>query len=91
MENVAENLDRVRAQISEATKKSGRSADDVELVAISKTHEAEKELGCGLPTTLDNFGARNTDKLLLSYGPVCQHLIKASSQNAQWQDPEIWA
>jgi PLP dependent protein len=42
MENVAENLERVRAQISDAAKKSGRSLNDVELVAISKTHEAEK-------------------------------------------------
>jgi pyridoxal phosphate enzyme (YggS family) len=42
MENVGENLERVRAQIAEAAKKSDRSADDLELVAISKTHEAEK-------------------------------------------------
>jgi hypothetical protein len=42
MENVAENLERVRAQISEAVKRSGRSPDELELVAISKTHEAEK-------------------------------------------------
>jgi len=42
MENVAENLERVRAQIGEAAKKSGRRLDDIELVAISKTHEAEK-------------------------------------------------
>lgn len=42
MENVAENLERVRAQIAEAAKKSGRSVGTIELVAISKTHEAEK-------------------------------------------------
>jgi PLP dependent protein len=42
MENVAENLDRVLAQIAETTKKSGRNAADITLVAISKTHEAEK-------------------------------------------------
>jgi pyridoxal phosphate enzyme (YggS family) len=42
MENVAENLERVRAQIAEATTKAGRAIEDVELVAISKTHEAEK-------------------------------------------------
>ena len=42
MENIAENLERVRAQIIEAAKKSRRSTDDIELVAISKTHEAEK-------------------------------------------------
>jgi hypothetical protein len=42
MENVAENLERVQTQIAEAARKSGRSASDIELVAISKTHEAEK-------------------------------------------------
>lgn len=42
VENVAENLERVRAQIAEAAKKAGRALEDIELVAISKTHEAEK-------------------------------------------------
>jgi pyridoxal phosphate enzyme (YggS family) len=42
MEPIAENLERVRTQIGEAAKKSGRSVGDIELVAISKTHEAEK-------------------------------------------------
>jgi hypothetical protein len=42
VQNVAENLERVRAQIAEAAKKAGRAVDDIELVAISKTHEAEK-------------------------------------------------
>ena len=42
MTAVAENLSRVREQIAEAAVKSGRSADDVELVTITKTHPAEK-------------------------------------------------
>lgn len=42
VEQIAENLERVRSQIADAAKKSGRSLDDIELVAISKTHEAEK-------------------------------------------------
>src|SRR5262245_30580075 len=42
MSSIAENLGRVREQIASATAKSGRSADDVELVAITKTHPAEK-------------------------------------------------
>jgi PLP dependent protein len=42
MPSIAENLERVRAQIAQAAAKAGRSSDDVELVAISKTHEAEK-------------------------------------------------
>ena len=42
MENVAENLERVRAQIAAAAQRTGRALEDIELVAISKTHEAEK-------------------------------------------------
>jgi pyridoxal phosphate enzyme (YggS family) len=42
MENVAGNLERVLRQIGEAAAKSGRILADIELVAISKTHEAEK-------------------------------------------------
>jgi len=39
---IADNLDRVRSQIAAASEKSNRRIEDVELVAISKTHEAEK-------------------------------------------------
>jgi pyridoxal phosphate enzyme (YggS family) len=39
---VAENLERVREQITQAAVKADRSASDVELVAITKTHPAEK-------------------------------------------------
>jgi pyridoxal phosphate enzyme (YggS family) len=42
MEQIAENLERVRSQIANAAKKSGRLLDDIELVAISKTHDARK-------------------------------------------------
>ena len=42
MSSIAENLDRVREQIATSAAKSGRSADDVELVAITKTHPADK-------------------------------------------------
>src|SRR6266404_6741423 len=42
MPSIAENLERVREQIAQAAAKAGRSVDDIELVAISKTHEAAK-------------------------------------------------
>src|SRR5437867_10350335 len=42
MSSIADNLEGVRAQIAQAAAKAGRSVDDVELVAISKTHEAAK-------------------------------------------------
>jgi pyridoxal phosphate enzyme (YggS family) len=42
MSSIAENLEHVREQIAQAAMKSGRSPDEVELVAITKTHPAEK-------------------------------------------------
>jgi len=39
---IAHNLELVRARIAEAAGKSGRSADDVQLVAVSKKQDAEK-------------------------------------------------
>jgi pyridoxal phosphate enzyme (YggS family) len=41
MSSIAENLDRVREQIVSAAAKVGRAADEIELVAITKTHPAE--------------------------------------------------
>src|SRR5499427_6020948 len=41
MSSIGDNLDRVREQISTAAAKSGRKSNDVELVAITKTHPAE--------------------------------------------------
>jgi PLP dependent protein len=38
---IEENVERVRARISEAARRAGRSADEVQLIAISKTHPAE--------------------------------------------------
>lgn len=42
MPSIAENLDCVREQIARAAAKVGRTASDIELVAITKTHPAEK-------------------------------------------------
>jgi pyridoxal phosphate enzyme (YggS family) len=42
MSEVGKNLERVRAQIREAAGKAGREAEDVQLIAISKTHDAER-------------------------------------------------
>ncbi len=42
MTSIAENLERVREQIAQAAAKVGRAPGEVELVAITKTHAAEK-------------------------------------------------
>jgi len=42
MTSIAENLERVREQIAQAAAKADRLVDEIELVAITKTHPAEK-------------------------------------------------
>src|SRR6266699_4243612 len=42
MDSIAENLAHVRGQLAQAAAKSGRDGSSVELVAVSKTHDAEK-------------------------------------------------
>jgi PLP dependent protein len=42
MVSIAENLERVREQITQAAAKAGRLLNEIELVAITKTHPAEK-------------------------------------------------
>src|SRR5438094_7964841 len=42
MSSIAENLERVREQIAQAAAKVGRAVDEIELGAISKTHDAAK-------------------------------------------------
>jgi pyridoxal phosphate enzyme (YggS family) len=39
---IGENLERVRSEIADAAQKSGRLPHEIELIAISKTHDAEK-------------------------------------------------
>jgi len=42
MNSIAKSLEAVREQIAQAAAKAGRAPDEIELVAISKTHDAEK-------------------------------------------------
>jgi PLP dependent protein len=42
MNSIAENLQRVREQMAQAAVKVGRPVEEIELVAITKTHPAEK-------------------------------------------------
>src|SRR6201993_2695841 len=42
MNSIAESLERVREQIAQAAARAGKVAEEIELVAITKTHPAEK-------------------------------------------------
>jgi len=45
MQEIAANLERVQARIATAAEKSGRSPNEIELVAVTKTHPAETVQG----------------------------------------------
>ena len=42
MSDIAENLEHVRERIAQSAAKAHRNIDDIELVAVSKTHDAER-------------------------------------------------
>jgi PLP dependent protein len=42
MNSIAENLERVRDQVAQAAARAGRAVEEIELVAITKTHPAGK-------------------------------------------------
>ena len=42
MDSIAENLERVHDEVAQAAAKAGRAVEEIELVAITKTHAAEK-------------------------------------------------
>ena len=42
MVSIAENLERVRDEVAQAAAKAGRAVEEIELLAITKTHAAEK-------------------------------------------------
>jgi len=42
MNSISENLERVREQVARAAAKVGRVGGEIELVAVTKTHPAEK-------------------------------------------------
>jgi pyridoxal phosphate enzyme (YggS family) len=57
MSNLAANLSLVRTRIERSAARAGRSADEIKLVAVSKTHPAavvSKAIGCGATTFGEN-------------------------------------
>lgn len=63
---IAENLDKVKEKIAEASRKSGRNNEDVTLIAVSKTKPVEMvmqayELGCR------HFGENKVQELVDKY------------------------
>ena len=42
MENIRENIESIRMRIADAAKRAGRDADDIKLIAVTKTVDVDK-------------------------------------------------
>lgn len=75
--SIAGNIERVREIIAEAAEKSGRSADDVLLLAVTKLHTPE-EMNEAVASGITDIGENKVQEVLAKYDsvePVRWHLI----------------
>ena len=75
--SIAGNIERVREIIAEAAEKSGRSADDVLLLAVTKLHEPS-EMNEAIDAGATDIGENKVQEILAKYDkvkPVRWHLI----------------
>ena len=82
---IANNIERVKKRVEQACLKSGRSPEEVIIVAVSKTHPVEKVVeafNCGLKVFGENRvqEAREKFKFLKDY-PIEWHLIGHLQKN----------
>ena len=42
MENIRENIESIRKRIADAAKRAGRDADEIKLIAVTKTVDVDK-------------------------------------------------
>ena len=74
---IEEKLDEVREKIREAAEKSGRRAEEITLVAVTKTHGAE-EINRAIDAGVTDIGENKVQEILEKYElvkPVRWHLI----------------
>lgn len=77
MEDIRKNLDKVNAQIKETAENCGRSADDVLLVAVSKTRTPE-EINIAVDAGVTDIGENKVQEIMDKYDavkPVKWHMI----------------
>ncbi len=77
MEDIRGNLDKIRAQIREAAESCGRSADDVLLVAVSKTRTPE-EINTAIDAGVTDIGENKVQEIMDKFDdvkPVKWHMI----------------
>ncbi|MEM9017325.1 MAG: YggS family pyridoxal phosphate-dependent enzyme [Verrucomicrobiota bacterium] len=82
--SIAENLEQVRAEVSEAAQRSGRTADDVTLIAVSKTWPVEiieEAVAAGHRVFGENKVQEVVEKVPAMRGDLDWHLIGHLQKN----------
>lgn len=77
MEDIRANLSKIRGQIREAAESCGRTADDVLLVAVSKTRTPE-EINIAIDAGVTDIGENKVQEIMDKYDavkPVKWHMI----------------
>lgn len=77
MEDITGNLAKVNGQIKEAAERCGRSADDILLVAVSKTR-APEEINIAIDAGVTDIGENKVQEIMDKYDaikPVRWHMI----------------
>ena len=77
MEDIKKNLDVIRGEIAETAQQCGRSADDVLLVAVSKTRTPE-EINVAIDAGVTDIGENKVQEIMDKFDavkPVKWHMI----------------
>ena len=75
---IAENLEQIHRNISAAAARSGRSAEDIRLVCVSKNRtpeEISQAIACGVKDIGENWVQEAAEKYPQIAQPVCWHLV----------------
>ena len=84
MSSIAENLERVREKIAEATLRSGRSPESVKLVGVSKTVDVERikeAISAGLQILGENYVQEARGKIEQLGNQVSWHFVGRLQRN----------
>ena len=74
MSHIKENLEEIRARIAASAEKSGRCAEDVTLIAVTKTHPAEainEAIACGVT----DIGENKVQEIMDKYDKVTKGVL----------------
>lgn len=84
MSSIRENIERIRAEIADITERAGRSADDVQLMGVTKRvppDRIQEAVDAGLATIGENRVQEAKGKIAAVKGDVSWHMIGHLQRN----------